>query len=175
MKFISFAIDPGESSGWAIALTPDAANASGVARTPHERVAVCHLVAEYVEDTEYPLVVTAEKWNARGWRNVFYTALGLGRSFGRWLDHIELILGVKEQHFLRFHPNTWKHVIFTADELKGISREDHKRLVCQYTGVPEHDRADAMCMAMATHSTEEGLKAAESAVRRAKRARKKVV
>jgi len=165
VQYITFAIDPGKVSGWAVATGPDSVVMSGVAKTAADRKAVCETVLEFWEKAQLPLVVIAEEWTAGGWKN-YSSLIGVGKAWGTWIDHIHLCLGVPEQHILRFNPRFWRHNIFTSADLKGLDSNGLKLLACQYTGVKDHNEAEAICMAMVGHSSDKGVEAAETATRR---------
>ena len=148
---VVLAIDPGLDSGWAIAHHEGQVLRSGVARDALARQGVCYVVRDLLDSLlaagrEPMLVVVMERWGA-GFRNM-NAILGLGRSVGQWLESLELHLGVREADVIRVTPMTWRNALFESVELKQAGKAGLKRLACQYTGLRDHNEADAGCMAM---------------------------
>lgn len=168
-KFIAFAIDAGSVSGWAIALHAEGVLASGVAKKAHERAAVVERVWRLTQTKGYPLVIVTESFNAGGWRS-HKALIGVGKALGRWLDHIELALDVKETHILKANVSKWRHHFFDHKLLKDAVKVENglKKLACSFAGVEDHNRAEAICLALFAQSSIEGVEAAEAALRRLK-------
>lgn len=173
IDFVSFAIDPGETSGWGIALTSVLPFEFGIANTRESRREACERAKHVVSTLHLPLVVIAESWTVGGPRVNHKMLIGLGASYGRWLDHVEEILGVPEQHILRPTPQAWRNELFGGKLVRQHKGDGGlKRLACAYVSPPgapavkEHNAAEAGCIACWAHCSFEGLEAAERAARR---------
>jgi hypothetical protein len=172
IEFAAFAIDPGETAGWALAFNAELPHLLGIASNFARRKEVCREILQIVG--ELPLVVVAEYWTIGGPRANYKMFIGLGQSFGRWLDHIEEILGVPEKEIVRPTPQLWRNGLFGSELVRKHSGkgDDLKRLACAYVSPPgftpitDHNAAEAGCMACWAHVSEEGIEAAERAVRR---------
>lgn len=172
IEFLCLAIDPAKKSGWAWARNAQDTIETGSVTTAYERLEVCERTLALQEELQLPLVVTAEKWPGR-WRS-WASAVGTGKAYGRWLDHIEFVLKTKEQHILRVNTQRWRNALFGHMMSEGDPKtpEELKRLACAYIGTKDFDAAEAGCMAIWTHSSVEGQEAAEKALRRLRRSRK---
>lgn len=168
LKFLAFGIDSAERSGIAVARHADRCEFSGVVRTAVQRRDTCERVAALQVKSGLPLVVVAEGWGGV-WQR-WSTAHGAGRNWGRWLDPIELILGVKEAQIVRVKPQTWRPALFGPELVKGQDSDALKALACAYTGLADKDEAEAICLTFWVQSSVEGQEAAEAYVQRAARA-----
>lgn len=168
--FLTFGVDPGSLSGWAIANDPNSVLTSGTAKTVAERFDAVETAEAYAREMGLPLVGVVENWGSGGWRTVA-TAIGLGRSLGRWLELIELILGIRERDLVRPHPKTWQHHFFEHGMIQGKKSEEMKGIACAFTGAADHNEAEACCLAMYGQGSVEGIEAAEKAARRLQRRR----
>ena len=166
---IVFAIDPGKVAGWAIACGPEVEDllAHGTAKFPGHRVAACAGARKICAGRQ--LVVVAEGWPGT-WQS-WKTALGIGKAYGTWLDHVEIILGVREDHIVRVNPARWRNDLLGAENLKDTDPEEKKGLAVAYTGVEQTDAAEAACMALWAFSSEAGVAAVEAAIGKMARAK----
>lgn len=166
MTFLAFAIDSAERSGFALAREATSCELAGVTTTAAQRRAVCEDVAHRAAASGLPLVVVAESWPGlwRSWK----TAIGAGRNWGKWVDHIELVLGVKEQWIVRVNTRRWRSDLFGVEAMKGVHGMDAKRLACTYVGTKDHDQAEAECIALWAHTSLDAHEAVEAALRRMK-------
>lgn len=174
IEFVSFAIDPGEISGWAIAKNSNEPTMLGTTETIQQRVFACRQAVQLANNL--PIVVVVEEWTLGGPRANYKMFAGLGKNYGRWLDHIELIIGVQESDILRVTPQKWRNGLFGSAIKRYCSKPDVtsklKRLACAYVSPPEkppissHNAAEAGCIACWAHCSEEGLDAALQAYRR---------
>jgi hypothetical protein len=103
--------------------------------------------------------------------------MGLGKAYGQWIDHIEELLGVPESEFVRPTQQLWRNGLWGGEMVREHSGgAGLKRLACAFmsppggTPVKDHNAAEAGCMAVWTFYSEEGLEAAERALRRRERA-----
>jgi hypothetical protein len=140
--------------------------ARGFAKKPEHRQAACRLSADLVAQLDLPLVVMGEEWPG-SWRSQ-KTAVGMGKAWGLWLDHIHFILGVKEAHIVRVNPSKWRSELYGKEHYKtaGGKEDGFRTLALAYTGVKDHNEAEAICIACWTHTSERGLEAAEKAAKR---------
>jgi len=174
-KFVSFAVDPGSESGWGIALIPEFVAEFGTASTINERKSACERAKIMAEDLNLPLVATVEEWTIGGPRVNHKMLIGLGKSYGRWLDHIELILGISEDDIVRATPQKWRNGLFGSKLVKKYTGNSLKALACAYLSpsgslpVKNHNAAEAGCIACWAHCSEEGVIAGERAWRIFKR------
>ncbi len=166
-----FAIDPGKTAGWAIARGPEQEDllAHGTATLPGHRLAACATVKKLRAQTRRKLVVVAEGWPGK-WQS-WKTALGIGKAYGLWLDHVEIILGVREDHIVRVNPARWRNDLLGAENLKDTDPEEKKGLAVAYTGVEQTDAAEAACMALWAFSSEAGIAAVQEALGKMARAK----
>lgn len=179
-RYVSFGIDAAKVSGWGLALGTSVKDllGSGVAKTAVERRDACISAREWAEDLDLPLLVVAESWPGRfpGQKQ----ALGMGRAFGRWLEDIELELGVREDHILRIGVTSWRADLFPPELLrqaKEQQKEDktgYKRLACAFADVADDNEAEAICITVWSQSSFEGAEAVGKLVARLRRARKRV-
>jgi hypothetical protein len=167
MTFLAFGIDSAERSGFALARDATSCELAGVATTAAQRRAVCEDVAQRAASSGLPLVVVAESWPGlwRSWK----TAIGAGRNWGKWVDHIELVLGVREKHIVRVNTRRWRSDLFGVEVMKETFGMDAKRLACTYVGTQDHDQAEAECLALWAHTSSDALEAAAAALRRKSR------
>lgn len=178
LPFASFCLDPGKTSGYALARNNAVEDLvfHGHLRTATARRDVCRRVREYAEDVGLPLVVVAESWPGR-WPSQ-KSALGMGRNWGRWIDHVELELGVKEDHILRVSFQRWRNDIYGPELCKEARESDDddawKKLAMSYAGVDDHNEAEAMCIAIWSQTSFEGTDAAQAALKRLRRAQRAV-
>lgn len=175
VDFVSFAIDPGEVSGWGIALAPEVPFEFGIATCRESRRNACETAKNVSSKLRLPLVVIAENWTIGGPRISHKFLIGLGANYGKWLDHIEEILGITEDQILRPVPSTWRNGLFGGQLVhahRGNDGAGLKRLACAYVSPPgappvkDHNMAEAACMACWAHCSEEGIEAAEKAAER---------
>ncbi len=171
-RFVALGIDPGGTSGWALATHAEEVMDSGFVTKAHERQSVCEKVKSDLASIGLPLVVVVESWSAGGWKS-YKSLIGLGKAFGQWLDHLELILGVKEAHLLRVHERKWRSHLFEAQMLKDARnvKNGMKHLACAFTGKEDHNEAEACCLALFAQSSVEGLEAVDATKRRLHKAR----
>jgi hypothetical protein len=175
MTFLALAIDSAARSGFAVARSASVVDVAGAVTTAAQRRAVCEDVVQRRLAADLPLVVVAEDWPGlwRSWK----TAVGAGRNWGRWLDHIELVLGVREDQIVRVNTRRWRSDLFgveltrmkTPKGLKPRPPEEMKRLACTYVGEKDHDQAEAMCLALWAHTSIDAQEAADAAMRRTTR------
>jgi hypothetical protein len=175
-KFLAFGLDPGEESGWGIAINPEYPLEFGTASTIATRKEVCLLVVGYSVQLQLPIVVFVEEWTAGGPQATYKMYVGLGKNYGRWLDHIELIIGVSESDIVRVTPQKWRNGLFGEAIRKYCQKPDVgvklKKLACAYVSPTptklhrNHNAAEAACIACWGHCSEEGMDASERAIRR---------
>jgi hypothetical protein len=158
-------------SGWALSLGPDRFIKSGVVKSAIERRDACLYVKKRVQGRKAPLVVITERFTKGGWGS-YLTLIGVGKSRGRWLEHLELILDLKEKHLLQVTPQAWRFHLYPAPVIKACARQKDrlKQLAVDYTGCESPDEAEARCLTVYAHTTEVGFDAAEAAERRRARA-----
>jgi hypothetical protein len=91
------AIDPGQTSGWAV-VDSRGVYRNGLASNAEDRRVVVRDYADRVD------VIVREKWSPGG-RMTHQTSLGMGATWGRWLEALELgnvatkIVAVKPEHW----------------------------------------------------------------------------
>jgi len=174
---ISFGLDPGAVSGWAIALNPELPYVFGTTNSISERKEACRTVFELSVRLGLPIVVVAEEWTAGGPRANYKMFVGLGKNYGRWLDHIELILRIPEDQILRVTQQKWRNGLFGGKTIAKYCPRPNvgdklKRLACAYVSpwgsepCKDHNAAEAACIACWAHCSEEGVIAAERAISR---------
>lgn len=142
---VILAIDPGQSSGWAIAVS-GRPTVWGRASTHAERSAACELADVEADRHDMALVVVAEKWTAGGWAS-HTTLLGLGAAWGAWRSAIEEA-GIKRSRIVRVYTQTWRARVLrprwgaTTEQLKHLSAS----MASAWTGeiIADHDVADAL-------------------------------
>lgn len=130
---VILAIDPGACSGWAL-FKRGHLIMSGVAMRADQRSDVMTSAEAFAGDLGTPgcrFVVVREDWTvgggkgtgARGTRWNVATILGMGASWGRWLEQLE-VSGMAARRIVRVTPATWRRV------LKGVgptrSRDEAK-------------------------------------------------
>lgn len=98
-------------------------------------------------DTELKVVV--EKWHGRmpSWAG----AIGLGKQLGKFLETVELNLGVKERHVLFIDVSDWRNDVYTLDQrraCKGGGSAAWKALAADVTGISQHDAAEAVLIGL---------------------------
>lgn len=159
LKFVNLGIDAGATAGWAITTCSDvsACTMHGEVKTPQQRMEVIKLANAQAKKTKLPLVVSAEEWPGR-WPS-YKSAMGMGRNWGRWLDNIELVLGIKESKILRFSFNKWRYGLWEPDIVRAASKEKngYKKLAMSYTNVSKHNEAEAICISVYTQLDAESL------------------
>lgn len=146
---IVLGIDPGITSGWGLATDHETIVDSGVATTAADRSAVIWRALDLAQEAHRLRV--AIEWPTAGGGGA-RTALGIGKSRGRWLEMLELLAGYPEGRVLRLQPRQWRaatHGVVTAKGDTRAEREAHfKRAACTYTGIVHPDEAEGCCIAL---------------------------
>ena len=166
--FVAIGIDSGRESGWAVAADAKTILAAGVATTPADRIDAVEHAEALARERSLPIVTVLEKWGAGGWQT-HSTIIGMGEQRGRWLEVLELYLQIEKKHIVQPHPNQWRTAFFEQKDWFGKKSPELKRLACTYTGVPDHNEAEARLLAMYAFVSEAGLDAADKAWRRLRR------
>jgi hypothetical protein len=175
-RFVTFGIDPGDTSGWGVATCPEIPAIVGIATTIEQRVEVCRYVKEFSKGL--PIVVGIEDWTIGGPNANYHMFKSLGESAGRWLEQVEAILGITKKHVVRTTPQQWRNGLFTPGMVRNHSGgEGLKRLACAFVSPPDaepvknHNAAEAGCIACWLHCSEEGVVAIERLYTLRKRAK----
>jgi len=155
------AVDPGESSGWAVWLCGEL-RAHGPAVLPIDRQLGVTRAFSIARTHAVPLIVVAEKWNAimrgRGAPRLSTDTLtGLGAHWGRWLEQLDIHGGYtlgrsKWPKIVRVLPTTWQPAMLgrgRSEQLKSAS-VTRATAQCHAHGLdraPADDNvADAICI-----------------------------
>lgn len=148
-------IDPGATSGWAVFVAGHLVEC-GVAKTAADRAhAIARALALAVSRQgapTLPVVIVAEGWSAGGWKGI-KQVLGMGASWGRWQEAIELA-GVPEKRVVRVLTQRWRSDLrLHAKSDTGVYARARWPMLAEerYT----HDTADAACVgAWGCHAAE---------------------
>ena len=158
------AVDPGESSGWAVWLCGEL-RAHGPAVLPIDRQLGVTRAFSIARTHAVPLIVVAEKWGGRRWnpktarmeRLGDEVLVGLGAHWGRWLEQLDLHGGYtlgrsKWPKIVRVLPTTWQPAMLgrgRSEQLKSAS-VTRATAQCHAHGLdraPADDNvADAICI-----------------------------
>lgn len=157
-RCVILAIDPGASSGWAIAVA-GIPSRWGRAHTHDDRYMACAVAMAEADRHHLPLLVVSEKWTAGGWMSAS-SMMGLGAAWGQWQAAIEEA-GIRRSRVVRVYPQTWRAKVLrprrgaTSDQLKHLSAT----MASAWTGeiIADHDVADALgILRWATWASEVG-------------------
>lgn len=109
---ILLAIDPGKVSGWAVVDAEGAALAAGEARSPEDRAHAIRVGKGHVRALHSSLVVIREHWQGtfRKDRSSARTIAGLGASWGRWAEQLELARHPRRR-IVSVGQSTWRAAI----------------------------------------------------------------
>lgn len=122
---ITLAIDPGKVSGAAIFIRRECVGA-WACKDPYDRRAAIsewfkHISAHAQDDILMHPMVVAERWSQgprkRDPRATAQMMIGLGASWGRWQEQLE-IAGVKNSQIMRVYPQKWKAKIVSPNAKK---------------------------------------------------------
>jgi hypothetical protein len=174
LEYLTFAIDAGSTSGWAVAdgNTPDDVLESGISKKPEHRRDACAAAKGWQANTGLPLIVVAEDWPGK-WRS-WKSALGIGRQWGMWVDHIHFTTGVKEGHILRVNPARWRNDLYGPEMVREAQghQDGMRKLAVSFAGVADHNEAEARCIAIWAHQSFAGQASAEAALKRLRKQKK---
>lgn len=160
-KCVLLCIDSAATSGAAILIPeeifpnhPRAAVRKGLAyhasvSNAVERTNTVHIAKGFARDLGLPLFVVGEEWDAGGkWTHK--TMMGIGASWGRWLEALELA-GVPDENIFRMSVNEWRKTIFGAKRHKRATWKMKAMRWCRtrYGILMTDDEAEAVCMGCA--------------------------
>lgn len=147
---IVLGVDPGNVSGWAIALDPETILEHGIAKRARERLRAVVTARRIARAHGRPLRVCMEWVTAGG--GTARTAMGIGKGRGLWLTLFDLVLGVREERVLRADPRDWRKATHGVVKAPGADRKERERAfkaaAIAFTRIPEADAAEAACIAM---------------------------
>lgn len=151
---VILAIDPADTSGWAV-LAPDPSNpirtvalAGGIAKTPADRALAVQVAQSWETIRQLPLLVVGETWRTSpGDKIGLPTFIGMGAQWGRWAEQLEMA-EVSPRRILRLTVGDWRQQIFgrsrmTNDAAKAAARNWAK---AAGHGDVTDDEAEAICI-----------------------------
>lgn len=120
---VILAIDPGAASGWALYERGELAE-YGLVRKAPERTSVVLHAGIAADVASLPLVIVRE--SATHFQ-AFKQAIGMGASWGRWLEALELA-ALERRPVLDVQAPVWRRAIFGEQYEQGRSRDEWKAL-----------------------------------------------
>jgi hypothetical protein len=149
MTPVILGIDPGQVSGWAVAVDTETVIASGTARTAADRREAVGHAWQLASDRGASVRVALECPPTFGGR--LNTAIGLGLARGRWLEWLEL-QGYSAARVLKVTPDVWRRATHGVYRAQGADRKEreaaYKRAAVAFTSIAQPDAAEAACIAL---------------------------